>query len=126
MPSAALTLLGYTDGDARVTSICDPLQGSLKIGDVTPFEDIPAFTPKEALPAFDTPAVQLALLAAPDAQPISVQDTLAVGPSCSAEIDQTLVSFILLAAFCVALPVKDGAAVAVYLSGCDPPAVYCF
>ena len=126
MPSAALSLLGDTDGDARVTSICDPLQGSLKIGDVTPFEDIPAFTPKEALPAFDTPAEQLALLAAPDAQPISVQDTLAVGPSCSAEIDQMLVFFIILAAHCVAFSVQDRAAVAIFHSGCDPPAVDCF
>ena len=126
MPSAAPSLPGNAGGDARVNYSLDPLQGSLKIGDVPPFEDIPAFTPKEALPAFDTPAEQLALLAAPDAQPISVQDSLAVGPSCSAEIDQTLVSFMILAAFCVALPVKDGAAVAVYLSGCDPPAVNCF
>ena len=126
MPSAALSLPGDADGDARVNSICDPLQGSLKIGDVTPFEDIPAFTPKEALPAFDTPAEQLALLAAPDAQPISVQDTLAVGPSCSAEIDQMLVFFIILAAHCVAFPVQDGAAVAIFHSGCDPPAVDCF
>ena len=126
MPSAALELPGNTGSDARVISICDPLQGSLAVGDVKPFGDIQAFTPKEALLAFDTPAEQPALLAAPDAQPISAQDSLAVDPSCSAEIDQTLVSFILLAAFCVALPVKDGAAVAVYLSGCDPPAVNCF
>ena len=126
MPSAALSLPGNADGDARVNSICDPLQGSLMIGDVKPFEDIPAFTPKEALPAFDTPAEQLALLAAPDAQPISVQDTLAVGPSCSAEIDQMLVFFIILAARCVAFPVQDGAAVAIFLSGCDPPCLNCF
>ena len=126
MPSAALSLPGDADGDARVNSICDPLQGSLTIGDVKPFEDIPAFTPKEALPAFDTPAEQLALLAAPDARPISVQDSLAVVPLCSAEIDQALVSYIIIAAFCVALPVKDGAAVAVCHSGCDPPAVHCF
>ena len=126
MPSAAPTLPGNAGGDARVNYLLDPLQGSLTIGDVKPFGDIQALTPKEAISAFDPAAAQLALLAAPDAQPISVQDTLAVGPSCSAEIDQTLVSFILLAAFCVALPVKDGAAVAVYLSGCDPPAVNCF
>ena len=126
MPSAALELPGNADGDARVNSICDPLQGLLAVGDVKPFGDIQAFTPKEALLAFDTTAVQIALLAAPDAQPISVQDSLAVVPSCLAEIDQTLVSFIIIAAFCVALPVKDGAAVAVYHSGCDPPAVNCF
>ena len=88
MPSAALSLPGNADGDARVNSICDPLQGSETIGDVKPFGDIQAFTPKEAISAFDTTAVQLALLAAPDAQPLSVQDSLAVGPSCSAEIDQ--------------------------------------
>ena len=40
--------------------------------------------------------------------------------------NELLVSLMILAAFCVALPVKDGAAVAVYLSGCDPPAVNCF
>ena len=125
-PSAALTLLGNTDGDARANSICDPLQDLLTIGDVKPFEDIPAFTPKEALPAFDTPAEQLALLAAPDAQPISAQDSLAVDPSCSAEIDQMLVFFIILAAHCVAFPVQDGAAVAIYHSGCDPPSLNCF
>ena len=126
MPSAAPTLPGNAGGDARVNYLLDPLQGSLTIGDVKLFGDIQALTPKEACYAFDTSAVQLALLAAPDAQPISAQDSLAVGPSCSAEIDQTLVSFMILAAFCVALPVKDGAAVAVYLSGCDPPAVNCF
>ena len=128
MPSAALTLLGNTDGDARVNddSNCDPLQDLLTIGEVKLFGNIQAFTPKEAISAFDTAAVRLALLAAPDARPISVQDSLAVVPLCSAEIDQALVSFIMIAAFCVALPVKDGAAVAVYLSGCDPPAVNCF
>jgi hypothetical protein len=131
MPSAALTLLGNADGDARVNddSICDPLQGSLTIGEVTPVVfrgDLKALAPKEAISAFDTTAVQLALLAAPDAQPISLTDSLAVGPLCSAEIDQTLVSFIIIAAYCVALPVKDGAAVAVCHSGCDPPAVNCF
>ncbi len=88
--------------------------------------DLKALAPKEAISAFYATAVQLALLAAPDTQPISVQDSLAVGPSCSAEIDQMLVFFIIFAAHCVALPVKDGAAVAVYHSGCDPPAVYCF
>jgi hypothetical protein len=131
MPSAALTLPGNADGDARVNddSICDPLQGSLTIGEVTPVVfrgDMKALAPKEAISAFDTTSNQLALLAAPDAQPISLTDSLAVGPSCSAEIDQTLVSFIIIAAHCVALPVKDGAAVAVYHSGCDPPAVNCF
>jgi hypothetical protein len=133
MPSAALELPGTADGDARVNddSICDPLQGSLTIGEVTPVifrGDLKALAPKEAISAFDTTAVQLALLAAPDAQPISLTDSLAVGPSCSAEIDQpeVLVFFIILAAFCVALPVKDGAAVAVCHSGCDPPAVNCF
>jgi len=131
MPSAAITLLGNADGDARVNddSICDPLQGSLTIGEVTPVifrGDLKALAPKEAISAFDTTAVQLALLAAPDAQPISLTDSLAVGPLCSAEIDQTLVSFIIIAAFCVALPVKDRAAVAVCHSGCDPPAVNCF
>jgi hypothetical protein len=131
MPSAALTLPGNADGDARVNddSICDPLQGSLTIGEVTPVifrGDLKALAPKEAISAFDTTADQLAWLAAPDAQPISLTDSLAVGPLCSAEIDQTLVSFIIMAAYCVALPVKDGAAVAVYLSGCDPPAVNCF
>ena len=128
MPSATLTLSGNTDGDARVNddSICDPLQGSLTIGDVKPLGDIQAFTPKEAISAFDTTAGQLALLAAPDTQPISVTDSLAVGPLCSAEIDQALVSYLIIAALCVALPVKDGAAVAVYHSGCDPPAVNCF
>jgi hypothetical protein len=131
MPSAALTLPGNADGDARVNddSFCDPLQGSLTIGEVTPVifrGDLKALAPKEAISAFDTPAAQLALLAAPVTQPISVQDSLAVVPLCLAEIDQTLVSFIIIAAFCVALPVKDGAAVAVYLSGCDPPAVTCF
>ena len=131
MPSAALTLLGNADGDARVNddSICDPLQGSLKIGEATPviFDgDLKALAPKEAISAFDTTAVQLALLAAPDAQPISLTDSLAVGPWCLAEIDQMLVSFIIMAAYCVALPVKDGAAVAVCHSGCDPPAVNCF
>jgi len=148
MPSAALTLLGNTDGDARVNddSICDPLQGSRKIGEATPVifrGDLKALAPKEAISAFDTTANQLAWLAAPDARPISVPDhmirtdprqqtrscptdSLAVGPWCLAEIDQMLVFFIIIAANCVALPVKDGAAVAVYLSGCDPPAVYCF
>ena len=131
MPSAALTLPGNADGDARVNddSICDPLQGSLTIGEVTPVifrGDLKALAPKEAISAFDTTAKQLAWPAAPDTQPISVQDSLAVGPLCSAEIDQTLVSFIIIAAFCVALPVKDGAAVAVCHSGCDPPAVNCF
>jgi hypothetical protein len=148
MPSAAITLPGNADGDARVNddSICDPLQGSLKIGEATPviFDgDLKALAPKEAISAFDATAGRLALLAAPDARPISVPDlmirtdprqqtrscptdSLAVGPLCSAEIGQTLVSFIIIAAFCVALPVKDGAAVAVYLSGCDPPAVNCF
>jgi len=145
MPSAALTLPGNADGDARVNddSICDPLRGSLTIGEVKLFGNIQAFTSKEAISAFDTAAVRLALLAAPDARPISVPDlmistdprqqtrscptdSLAVGPSCSAEIDQMLVSFIIMAAYCVALPVKDGAAVAVCHSGCDPPAVNCF
>jgi hypothetical protein len=125
MPSAALTLLGNADGDARVTSICDPVQDLLTIVDVKPFGNIQAFNPEEAVSAFDTTAVQLALLAAPDTRPISVQDLLAVGPSCSAEIDQALVLFIIFAAFCVALPVKDGAAVAVCHSGCDPPIVNC-
>jgi len=131
MPSAALTLPGNADGDARVNddSICDPLQGLLTIGEATPVifaGDLKALAPKEAISAFDTTAVQLALLAAPDAQPISLTDSLAVGPLRSAEIDQALVSFIIIAAFCVALPVKDGAAVAVCHSGCDPPAVNCF
>ena len=131
MPSAALTLPGNAEGDARVNdgSICDPLQGLLTIGEVTPVifrGDLKALAPKEAIYAFNNTAVQLALLAAPDAQPISLTDSLAVGPLCSAEIDQTLVSFIIIAAFCVALPVKDGAAVAVCHSGCDPPAVNCF
>jgi hypothetical protein len=36
MPSAALTLPGNTDRDARVKSICDPLQDLLTIGEVTP------------------------------------------------------------------------------------------
>ena len=131
MPSAALTLPGTADGDARVNddSICDPLQGLLPIGEVPPVifrGDLKALAPKEAIYAFNNTAVQLALLAAPDAQPISLTDSLAVGPLCSAEIDQTLVSFIIIAAFCVALPVKDGAAVAVCHSGCDPPAVNCF
>jgi hypothetical protein len=131
MPSAALTLLGNADGDARVNddSICDPLQGSLTIGEVTPVifrGDLKALAPKEAIYAFNNTAVQLALLAAPDAQPISLTDSLAVGPLCLAEIDQTVVSFIIMAAYCVALPVKDGAAVAVCHSGCDPPAVNCF
>ena len=131
MLSAALTLPGNAEGDARVNddSICDPLQGSITIGEVTPVNfrgDLKALAPKEAISAFDTTAVQLALLAAPDTRPISVQDSLAVGPWCLAEIDQALVSFIIMAAHCVALPVKDGAAVAVYLSGCDPPAVSCF
>jgi hypothetical protein len=148
MLSAALTLPGNAEGDARVNddSICDPLQGSLTIGEVTPVifrGDLKALAPKEAISAFDTTAGQLALLAAPDARPISVPDlmistdprqqtrscptdSLAVGPWCSAEIDQTLVSFIIMAAHSVALPVKDGAAVAVCHSGCDPPAVNCF
>jgi hypothetical protein len=131
MPSAALTLPGNAYGDARVNddSICDPLQGSLTIGEVTPVifrGDLQALAPREAISAFDTTAVRLALLAAPDAQPISLTDSLAVGPWCLAEIDQTLVSFIIMAAYCVALPVKDGAAVAVCHSGCDPPAVNCF
>jgi hypothetical protein len=131
MPSAALTLPGNADGGARVNddSICDPLQGLLTIGEATPVifaGDLKALAPKEAIYAFNNTAVQLALLAAPDAQPISLTDSLAVGPLCSAEIDQTLVSFIIIAAFCVALPVKDGAAVAVCHSGCDPPAVNCF
>ena len=131
MPSAALTLPGDADGDARVNddSICDPLQGSLTIGEVTPVifaGDLIALAPKEAISAFDTTAVQLALLAAPDAQSISLTDSLAVGPWCLAEIDQALVSFLIMAAHCVALPVKDGAAVAVCHSGCDPPAVNCF
>ena len=131
MPSAALTLPGNADGDARVNddSICDPLQGSLTIGEVTPVVfrgDLKALAPKEAISAFDATAGQLALLAAPDAQPVSLTDSLAVGPLCLAEIDQALVSFIIMAAYCVALPVKDGAAVAVCHSGCDPPAVNCF
>jgi hypothetical protein len=109
-----------------VNYLLDPLQGSLTIGAVKPFGDIQALTPKEACYAFETAAVQLALLAAPDAQPISVQDTLAVGPSCSAEIDQMLVFFIILAAHCVAFPVQDGAAVAIFHSGCDPPCLNCF
>ena len=127
MPSAALELPGNTGGDARVNSICDPLQGSLAIGEATPVifgGDLQALAPKEAISAFDTTAVQLALLAAPDAQPISVQDLPAVGPS--AEIDQMLVFFIILAAHCVALPVQDGAAVAIFHSGCDPPCLNCF
>ena len=131
MPSAALTLLGNADGDARVNddSICDPLQGSLKIGEATPviFDgDLKALAPKEAISAFDATAGQLALLAAPDAQPISLTDSLAVSPLRSAEIDQALVSFIIMAAYCVALPVKDGAAVAIFHSGCDPPCLNCF
>ena len=89
-----------------------------------PFGDIQALTPKEACYAFDPAAAQLALLAAPDAQPLSDQDKPAVGPS--AEIDQMLVFFIILAARCVAFPVQDGAAVAIFHSGCDPPAVDCF
>ena len=124
MPSAALTLPGNADGDARVNYLLDPLQGSLTIGDVKPFGDIQALTPKEACYAFDTAAAQLALLAAPDAQPLSDQDMPAVGPS--AEIDQMLVYFIILAARCVAFPGQDGAAVAIYHSGCDPPSLYCF
>jgi hypothetical protein len=76
MPSAALTLLGNADGDARVTSICDPVQDLLTIGAVKPFGDIQAFNPKEAISAFDTTAVQLALLAAPDAQPISIINSM--------------------------------------------------
>jgi hypothetical protein len=104
MPSAALTLPGNAGCDARVNddSICDPLQGSLTIGEVTPVifaSDLTALAPREAI---------------------------SVVPSCLAEIDQVLVSFINIAAYCVALPVKDGAAVAVYHSGCDPPAVNCF
>jgi hypothetical protein len=146
MPSAALELPGTADGEARVNCLRDPLQDSLAVGEATPVifaGDLQALAPKEAISAFDTTAVQLALLAAPDARPISVPDlmirtdprqqtrscptdSLAVGPLCSAEIDQTLVSFIIIAAFCVALPVKDGAAVAVCHSGCDPPAVNCF
>jgi hypothetical protein len=56
MPSAALTLLGNADGDARVNddSICDPLQGSLTIGEVTPVifrGDLQALAPKEAISA---------------------------------------------------------------------------
>ena len=124
MPSAAPTLPGNADGDARVNYLLDPLQGSLTIGDVKLFGDIQAFTPKEVCYAFETAAVQLALLAAPDARPISVQDLPAVGPS--AEIDQMLVFFIILAAHCVALPVQDGAAVAIFHSGCDPPCLKCF
>ncbi len=44
-----------------------------------PFEDMQALTPKEAISAFYATAVtvQLALLAAPDARPMSVQDLLA-------------------------------------------------
>jgi len=148
MPSAALKLPGNADGDARVNddSICDPLQGSLTIGEATPVifaGDLKALAPKEAIYAFNNTAVRLALLAAPDARPISVPDlmirtdprqqtrscptdSLAVGPWCLAEIDQALVSFLIMAAHCVALPVKDGAAVAVCHSGCDPPAVNCF
>ena len=129
MPSAALELPGTADGEARVNCLRDPLQDSLAVGEATPVifaGDLQALAPREAISAFDTTANQLAWLAAPDTQPISVQDSLAVGPSCSAEVDQTLVSFIIIAAYCVALPVKDGAAVAVYLSGCDPPAVNCF
>ena len=131
MPSAALTLPGNADGDARVNddSICDPLQGSLTIGEVTPVifrGDLKALAPKEAISAFDATAGQLALLAAPDAQPVSLTDSLAVGPLCSAEIDQVLVFFIIFAAHCVALPVQDGAAVAIFHSGCDPPCLNCF
>ncbi len=136
MPSAALELplaAGNADGDARVDCLLDPLQAWLAIGEATPviFDGdlqalAPDSSPEEAVSAFNTTAVQLALLAAQDARPISVQDSLAVSPSCSAEIDQTLVLFIIFAAHCVALPVKDGAAVAVYHSGCDPPAVSCF
>ena len=123
MPSAAPTLPGNAGGDARVNYLLDPLQGSLTIGAVKPFGDIQALTPKEACYAFDT-AAQLALLAAPDAQPLSDQDMPAVGPS--AEIDQMLVFFIILAARCVAFPVLDGAAVAIFHSGCDPPSLNCF
>ena len=84
-------------GDARVNELLDPLQGSLAIGEATPVifrGDLQALAPKEAISAFDTSAVQLALLAAPDAPPIRVSDQgmPAVGPTCSAEIDQTLVS----------------------------------
>jgi hypothetical protein len=125
MPSAALELPGTADGEARVNCLRD----SLAVGEATPVifaGDLQALAPKEAVFAFDTTAVQFALLAAPDTQHISVQDSLAVRPSCSAEFDQMLVFFIIFAANCVALPVKDGAAVAVYRSGCDPPAVNCF
>jgi hypothetical protein len=99
----------------------------LLIGEATPVVfggDLQALAPKEAISAFDTSAVQLALLAAPDAQPISVQDLPAVGPS--AEVDQMLVFFIIFAARCVAFPVQPRAAVAVIHSGCDPPCLNCF
>ena len=125
MPSAAPTLPGNAGGDARVNYLLDPLQGSLTIGDVKPFGDIQALTPKEACyDAFVSAAAQLALLAAPDAQPLSDPDMPAVGPS--AEIDQMLVFFIIFAARCVAFPVQDGAAVAIFHSGCDPPCLNCF
>ena len=124
MPSAAPTLPGNAGGDARVNYLLDPLQGSLTIGAVKPCRDIQALTPKEACYAFDTAAAQLALLAAPDAQPLSDQDMPAVGPS--AEVDQMLVFFIILAARCVAFPVQTRAAVAIFHSGCDPPCLNCF
>ena len=47
MPSAALTLPGNAGGDARVSYLLGPLQGSLTIGDVKPFWEIQALTPKE-------------------------------------------------------------------------------
>jgi len=119
-------LPGNADGDARVNELLDPLQGSLAIREAKPVifrGDLQALAPKEAISAFDTAAVQLALLAAPDAQPISVQDLPAVGPS--AEVDQ-MVFFIIFAARCVAFPVQDRAAVAIFHSGCDPPWLNCF
>jgi len=111
-------LPGNADGDARVND--------LLIGEATPVVfggDLQALAPKEAISAFDTDADQLALLAAPDAQPISDQDMPAVGPS--AEVDQ-MVFFIIFAARCVAFPVQPRAAVAVIHSGCDPPCLNCF
>jgi hypothetical protein len=63
MPSAALTLPGNADGDARVNCLLDPLQGWLAIGEPTPviFDgDLQALSPKEAIYAFYNTAVQLA------------------------------------------------------------------
>ncbi len=86
MPSAALELPGTADGEARVTCLRDPLQDSLAVGEATPVifaGDLQALAPKEAISAFAATAGQLALLAAPDAQPIPLTDSLAVGPLCS-------------------------------------------